>query len=148
MEKLYDLVKEGQVVVFYNWWAGYESIEMAHCFTSLKSENIWELNIGDYIWADEEPYSLQGRIWGRRLKGKITRIENGVIYTDISTYREDYFRLCFVKRANEKKLVELINKFERHVFNLQMLPDNLTKEDIGNMPSMDEVYKAWGKNTC
>ncbi len=51
-------------VFYYNKWRGVDLPEIAECFSQLSPKAVNNLKKGDEVWIDDEPYHLNGKVYG------------------------------------------------------------------------------------
>lgn len=103
--------KPGIEVFFYNKWSGFNEPAIARCFSGLTEEEFKNLKTGEVIWVDEEPYSLNGKVYGFTCKTIVDiKVEDGLrkIY-----YSGGFSALShtFARVLDGKKLTFLIMRF-------------------------------------
>lgn len=119
METLNDLIKIGGTVLYYNKWTGFENRDISSCFSQLNKKDISSLKIGDEIWRDEEPYDLNGKVYGytRRV---ISDIKDSRIYFGTGGFSSFDLISGLYKLIPEKeeKLIQLMYKNEPVCFQI------------------------------
>ncbi|MEK6862381.1 MAG: hypothetical protein AABY07_10555 [Nanoarchaeota archaeon] len=55
---------ERQEIFYYNRWRGVDLPQVRECFKKLSPGEIASLKPGDEIWYDDEPYHLNGKVYG------------------------------------------------------------------------------------
>jgi hypothetical protein len=55
---------ENMTVFYYNKWRGVDLPELRECFAQLSAAEVAELKKDDEVWIDDEPYHLNGKVYG------------------------------------------------------------------------------------
>lgn len=103
-------------VFHYNKWAGLELPELVRCFEPMSEEEITNLQVGDTVWLDLEPYHLNGKVYGYsrvRITDEEEREYSGKRLRYFHYKSEGHSGLFLAdRRARAFKLVDA-NKLER-----------------------------------
>lgn len=90
---LIGLLGVGDTVYFYNRWENFHFPEIIECFEMMTTlRDIKKLKVGDIIWADKEPYTMRGKVYGYTCE-QVEKIEKEIEW--IESKRQVNYRVYY-----------------------------------------------------
>ncbi|MCX6749618.1 MAG: hypothetical protein NTW17_02640 [Candidatus Pacearchaeota archaeon] len=108
-------------VFYYNEWRGVNKPEVCECFSRLSPKEVANLKPGEEIWYDDEPYHLNGKVYGyTRTTAPVNPSSTGPFFRCVDTKKLEALikkygdlLLCPVSKKEAKAFKQFSDAFSK-----------------------------------